>query len=167
MDRTSLLFELHAGRERLLAALASLSDESMLDRIDDEWTRKDVLAHLERWERRVVDLFAGLQSGRPPRDGVETDELNARFHATDCARPLADVRAGEAAAWQELLKLVDGASDDELFDGRRFPWTQGDPFVDWVTGNASEHFDEHLDQLTRPARAAGPSGAGHVLRANV
>ena len=28
------------------------------DRIDDEWTRKDVLAHLEAWERRVVDLMA-------------------------------------------------------------------------------------------------------------
>lgn len=153
MDRTSLLIELHAGRERLLAALATLPDESMLDRVDEEWTRKDVLAHLERWERRVVELFCGLREGRAPRDGAETDALNARFHATDCARPLDDVRSGEAEAWQRLLALVDEASDDELFDGGRFAWTEGDPFVGWITGNANEHFDEHLDQLTRPPLA--------------
>ena len=45
-------------------------------------------------------------------------------------------------------------SDEELFDGSRFAWTNGDPLADWFRGNADEHYDEHLEQLTRPARSS-------------
>ena len=153
MDRDELLVHLHAGRERLLAALAGLPPHSMLDRVDDEWTRKDVVAHLEAWERRVVELFERLRHGEEPPDAGDTDELNARFHATDRFRSLDDVIAGEGAAWRRLIAVVEDATNDELFDPERFGWTQGDPFVGWIRANADEHFDEHLDQLTRPARA--------------
>jgi len=152
MDRESLLIELHAGRERLRHALAGLPDSTMLDRVDDEWTRKDVLAHLERWERRVVELFERLCRGETPAESPETDELNARYFALDRDRTLGDVRSAEERAWLNLLDVVDAASDEDLFRPDRFGWTDGDPFVRWITGNADEHFDEHLDQLTRPAR---------------
>ena len=36
MDRPTLFIELFAGRERLRAALATLSDAAMLDRVDVE-----------------------------------------------------------------------------------------------------------------------------------
>jgi hypothetical protein len=152
MYREMLLVALHAGRERLRAALAALPDAAMLDEVDPGWTRKDVVAHLEAWERRVVDLFDRLRNGEPPPEPGETDELNARFLAADRHRSLEDVRRGEEAAWAALLATVEGASDEELFDPEHFDWTEGDPFVDWITGNANEHIDEHLEQLTRAAR---------------
>jgi hypothetical protein len=156
MDRHQLLIELHAGRERLRAALATIPDAAMLDPVDEAWTRKDVIAHLGAWERRVVDLYELLRRGEQPEDTMETDELNARLHAASRDRPLDDVRTDEADAWQRLLELAEGATEEELFDPDRFAWTQGDPFVDWVTSNAHEHIDEHLDQLTRPSRSAVP-----------
>ncbi|HLO36022.1 MAG TPA: ClbS/DfsB family four-helix bundle protein [Candidatus Deferrimicrobium sp.] len=152
MNRTTLIAAIRAGRARLDAALAGLPDEAMLDRIDERWTRKDVLAHLEAWERRVVENLATLRAGDTPEGSVETDELNERFFARSRDRPLEDVRSGERAAYQALLAAIDGASDEELFDGRHFGWTEGDPFADWFRGNADEHADEHLEQLTRPAR---------------
>lgn len=156
MDRQQLLVALYAGRERLRAALAGIPNAAMLDRIDETWTRKDVVAHLEAWERRVVELYEKLQRGERPPDSMETDALNARLHLAALDRPLDDVRAGEEEAWQRLLRLVETASDAELFDPDRFAWTDGDPFVDWITGNAHEHIDEHLEQLTRPARIGAP-----------
>jgi hypothetical protein len=160
MNRHELLIALHAGRERLLAVLATLPDGAMLDEVDPGWTRKDVVAHLEAWERRVVDLFERLRHGEPPPEPVEMHELNARFLAADHDRPLADVRRGEEAAWRTLLATVEGATDDELFDPDHFDWTEGDPFVDWITGNANEHVDEHLEQLSRPARRAQTIAVG-------
>jgi hypothetical protein len=153
MDRASVLIELYAGRERLRAALASLPDAAMLDRVDDEWTRKDVLAHLGAWERRFVDLLQRLRRGEWPDDTTETDELNARLYLVARDTSLEVVRLEEEAAWSQFLALVEGMTEEELFDGRYFAWTQGDPLVDWVTGNANEHVDEHLEQLTRPALA--------------
>jgi hypothetical protein len=152
MNRTALLAAIAEGRERLEAALATLPDSKMLDRVDDEWTRKDVLAHLEAWERRVVALIERLRAGEAPAERVETDELNARFHAADRDRPLTDVRSGERAAYERLVAAIEGAADEELFDGGHFAWTEGDPLADWFRSNGDEHYDEHLEQLTRPAR---------------
>ena len=39
MDRTGLLANLHAGRDRLLAALAMLPASTMDERVDEAWTR--------------------------------------------------------------------------------------------------------------------------------
>jgi hypothetical protein len=154
MDRSSLRDAIEVGRARLDAALARYDDAAMLERVDDEWTRKDVLAHLEAWERRVVSLLNGLRSGDLSDDAIETDELNARFHARDRDRALEEVRASEAEAYRALLAAIDGASDEELFDGSHFAWTDGDPLAGWFRGNGDEHYDEHLEQLTRPPREA-------------
>ena len=152
MNRATLLATIAAGRTRLEGALERLSDGAMLERVDDAWTRKDVLAHLEAWERRVVDTLATLRGGSVPDASVETDELNERCFLAARDRSLADVRAGEAAAYGALLAAIEGASDEELFDGSQFAWTEGDPLADWFRGNADEHYDEHLEQLTRAAR---------------
>lgn len=146
-----LLRSITTGRERLAEALARFDDQAMLDRVDGDWTRKDVLAHLEAWERRVVERLHALRRGEAiPAD--DTDALNAQFHARDRDRSLADVRSGEGEAYASLVAAIEGASDEELFDGRHFAWTEGDAFADWFRGNTDEHYDEHLEQLTRPAR---------------
>lgn len=152
MDRATLFIDLYAGRERLRAALATLPDAAMLDRIDDEWTRKDVVAHLGAWERRFVDLLAKLRRGEWPDEEYETDELNARMFAMERDESREEARFAEEAAWARYLAAVESMTDEELFDPTHFGWTQGDPLVEWVVANANEHIDEHLEQLTRPAR---------------
>ncbi|MBA2721112.1 MAG: ClbS/DfsB family four-helix bundle protein [Chloroflexi bacterium] len=150
MNRSSLLAALADGRARLEQALAALSAEQMLERVDGDWTRKDVVAHLEAWERRVVDLLAALRSGHPPTDRGDTDAMNAGFHAASRDRSLDDVRAGERDAYGAMITAIEGASDEELFDGGHFGWTEGDPLAEWFRGNGDEHVDEHLAQLRAP-----------------
>ena len=152
MNRTTLLEAIEAGRDRLSGALAGLSDDAMLERVDESWTRKDVLAHLEAWERRVVENLATLRRGDTPDGSIETDELNERIHAQARDRSLGDVRAGERDAYAAVVAAIASASDEELFDGHHFAWTAGDPLAEWVRGNTDEHYDEHLEQLTRAAR---------------
>jgi len=154
MDRRALRRSIEAGRDRLERALAGFDDAAMLDRVDGDWTRKDVVAHFEAWERRLLRLFAALRAGEPPPDDAPTDELNERFFAANRDRSLQDVRAGERDAYARVLAAIDEASDEELFDGRHFAWTEGDPFADWFRGNTDEHYDEHAEQLRRPALSA-------------
>ena len=154
MTRTELLDAIRTGRRSLDDALAGFSDEQMGDRIDATWTRKDVIAHFGAWERRVVALLERLRSGGSAGPSVETDELNERYWREDRDRSLGDVRADEAADYEALLSAIDGASDEELFDGSHFAWTEGDPLAGWFRGNGDEHYDEHLEQLTRPPREA-------------
>jgi hypothetical protein len=152
MNRTILVASMKAGRDRLDAALAALPNETMLDRIDETWTRKDVIAHLEAWERRVVAHLVTLRGGGTPDGSVETDDLNGRFFNLNRDRSLDDVLAGERDAYRTVLAAIDDATDEELFDGHHFGWTEGDPLADWFRGNTDEHYDEHIEQLTRSAR---------------
>ncbi|HET7471752.1 MAG TPA: ClbS/DfsB family four-helix bundle protein [Candidatus Limnocylindrales bacterium] len=152
MTRTELLDAIRTGRRSLEDTLARFSDDEMGDRIDATWSRKDVVAHFDAWERRVVRLLDRLRSGAPTEPAVETDELNERYWRESRDRSLADVRASEREAYEALLAAIDGASDEELFDGSHFAWTEGEPLAAWFRGNSDEHYDEHLEQLTRPAR---------------
>lgn len=151
--RRDLLTSILAGRDRLCAALAAFDEAAMHERVDAEWTRKDVVAHIGAWERRIVELIERLRAGEAPDDAIETDELNARYHAAQRGLPLDLVIRSEEEAWQELLGIVRSAPARELFDGGRFAWTDGDPLADWIRANTDEHYEEHLEQLTRPARA--------------
>ena len=152
MTRTQLLDAIRSGRRTLEDTLAGFDDAAMADHVDETWTRKDVLAHLEAWERRVVRLLDGLRSGAPTDPEVETDALNERYWRESRDRSLADVRAGEREAYDALIAAIDGATDEELFDGSHFAWTEGDPLAEWFRGNSDEHYAEHLEQLTRSAR---------------
>ena len=152
MTRTELLDAIRAGRRTLDDTLAGFSDDQMADRIDETWTRKDVVAHFGAWERRVVALLERLRSGAQAGPAIETDELNERYWREDRDRSLAEVRAAERRDYDALLAAIDGASDEELFDGGHFDWTEGEPLANWFRGNSDEHYAEHLEQLTRAAR---------------
>ncbi len=152
MTRTELLDAIRTGRRTLDETLAGFSDAQMADRIDETWTRKDVLAHFGAWERRVVALLDRLRSGAPAGPAIETDELNERYWREDRDRSLEEVRASERRDYVALLSAIEGASDEELFDGSHFAWTEGEPLANWFRGNSDEHYAEHLEQLTRPAR---------------
>jgi hypothetical protein len=152
MTRTQLLDAIRTGRRTLEDTLAGYGDAAMVERVDETWTRKDVVAHLGAWERRVVRLLEQLRSGAPSEPAVETDELNERYWLGSRDRSLGEVRAGEREAYEALLAAIDGATDEELFDGSHFAWTEGEPLAAWFRGNSDEHYAEHLEQLTRPAR---------------
>ena len=152
MDRAALDNAIRSGRRRFDGALAAFDDDAMGERIDETWTRRDVVAHVEAWERRVVDLLCALRTGDPVPEPVEIDELNERFQVASHDRSLADVRQGERQAYEAMLAAIEGATDEELFDGAHFAWTEGEPLASWFRGNGDEHYDEHLEQLTRPAR---------------
>jgi len=149
MDRHELLATIRRGRQDLEAALAGLADEQMAEPVNGDWTRTDVVGHLGAWEDRTVRLFAILRGEREfdPEEPAEVDAFNAWSHERRRGRPLAEVRASEAAAWQAVVDLVERSDETDLFDTKRFPFLEGRPFADVVLENTSRHYPDHLDHL--------------------
>jgi hypothetical protein len=151
MDRATLLDSVTTQRTTFEATLAAITGEAWNEPVNDAWTRKDVLAHIEAWERRAVDLHRLLAAGESPDEigpGETTDEFNARTFLENRDRPLDDVRRGEAEAYAALLALAGSMLEADLFDATRFPWLQGDAFSGVVTTNSIEHWADHQDHLT-------------------
>ena len=157
MNKDVLLDYVHAGRSRWESALTQLSPDQMTaPALFDGWSVKDLVAHIGTWERTAAAVFAALLSGQTPGfeigetagDEFNLDEFNARSFAEHHDQSLDEVMAGEQAAYQSFLSLVEGASEADLFDPNRFVWMQGDPFAEWVGANTFEHYDEHLADIS-------------------
>jgi hypothetical protein len=151
MDRTELLSKMHGGRKKLEEALARVDEQGMGEIVlHGDWSVKDLLAHLAFWERRAVSLYQAL-AGNKPWEGVTgesgVDLLNAQAMQEGRRYSLDEVRREEEDAWQAILALAYTAPDEDLFGLRRFPWTDGHPFYEWVEGNAYGHYEEHLPEL--------------------
>jgi len=152
MNRSELMDKLRAGRDQLDPALAQLNDEQMLlPGLNDNWSGKDLLAHIAFWEWRAAHLFDQLVRTGKVVDtvGLPTDlnALNAKVYADGSQRSLPDVRHNEQKAYQAILALVENASDDDLFNPDRFAWCEGKPFVNWIVDNTYGHYDEHMQNL--------------------
>jgi hypothetical protein len=158
MDKQELVAMLRTGHDRLASSIAALSDDELALPAQGEWTRRDVVAHIEWWERHSADHFAALRGGREPYPTDEPFDLDARNEQVfreSRDRSAADVRSGEAAAWTDLLGAIEAAGEADLFDPARFAWTGGEPLVEIIRGDTDRHWAEHLPLL----RQGGPGDA--------
>lgn len=152
MNRIDLLNEIYAGRTLFEAQMARLDAARMDDPVlPGSWSARDLLAHLGWWERRSVEIYYELTQGGDPARPVtpaEVDALNAKIVRDMRLRSMDWVRRFERRAYLDLLQIVESAAEEELFDPQRFPWTGGYPFAEWLVGNSSGHYAEHLPDLT-------------------
>lgn len=153
MDKRELISELQIGHDELRAVIDALPDAELAFPAQGEWTRLDLVAHVEWWERHSATVITALRDGRDPYPADEPfdlDALNARVLEQNRGRTAADVRSGEAAAWADLLRAIESAGEADLFDAGRFAWTEGAPLAEIIHGDTDRHWAEHLPHL-RPA----------------
>ena len=149
MDKDTLLRSIRDGHDRWARALAPLSDDDLLAPAQGEWTKKDLVAHVEYWERSSVDNIEALRAGHErPEAAQPTDERNAQAVADNRDRSAADVRGGETEAFERLLATVEASDEGELVDAARYPVLGGDSIADMVASDTFEHYEEHLPHLT-------------------
>lgn len=155
MNREELLQRILDGRSELDAALA-LFDESDLTKpsLTNGWSVKDVIAHIGFWEGRIAALYEILVAGNAPEETV-TDEtvntLNARVFEENQLLPLGIVRLNEEECYRAIVAVAENATEDELFDARRFAWTRGRPFYHFIVENTYEHYADHVPNLLAAA----------------
>jgi hypothetical protein len=154
MNKAELLEQMHAGRQRLDAALARVADDRWTTpELPGRWSIKDLLAHLGWWEGWIVDLYAALLRGEVPYarhlDQKAVDDLNAQALAKYRDLPLAEVRRQEEDAYRNLLSVVEKAPEEDLFDPERFAWLQGERLAEWIANNSYGHYDEHMVDVGR------------------
>ncbi len=151
-DRSGAIRAMRNTHASIASAAASLSDQAL----DEEapgmpgWTRKDVLAHVEWWQRHSTAVLHGLRTGVDPYPDTgepwDIDTHNARVLAESRGRTADDVRAGEAASFVELAAAFEAASDHELFDVGVQTWLDG-PAIAMVAGDTWDHYPEHEPHL--------------------
>ena len=153
MDKTEVLEALENGREEFLDLIEGLSEGEMQQPgVAGDWSIKDILAHLSRWEGELVKLLwqAGQGSGKPSTmqfSPVDVDEINARWWAQSRDRPLESVLGDFHAVRTQTVRRVEAFSNKDLTDPKRFPWLEGKPLWEWVESDSFGHEAEHAGQI--------------------
>lgn len=116
----------------------------------DEWSAKDVLAHIAFWKhRRAQELDAVAQGGTPSRDD-DIDHENARVFEEFRDRPWADVLDLAETAHASLIAQVETLTEEDLGRTEVFAWDDR-PLWRLIAGNGYVHpllhlLDYHYEQ---------------------
>ena len=159
-DTPSTMAELRARIDDSYAALeqtlAQLSDEQLTIPIDGSWTAKDLLAHIAAWERVMMHFHVGDRSFEEvtgltsvPYATTPVDQINEAFYARDRDLPLAQVLGSFRSTHQELLALLDGMSEADLWRPYAPAGRNSSQLIQWIIGDSYDHYDEHRATLER------------------
>lgn len=158
MSKSRLIEEMKAGRASFELLLASLTAEAYLRiPVTGEWSVKDILAHIETWDRRFLGWIEVDERGEElpdPKPGLIWDDLdgiNQQSFEQNKQRSLADVRAGYAESYRLLLAKAESLPEENLLDPKRYAWTNGDPLWQYFAANSYGHYGEHIEQIRRTA----------------
>jgi len=134
VDRTELDERIRRSWDELLQAVGALDDGLLTAPGPEEWSVKDHLAHVARWEEY---LLAALE-GRDPAaalglpGGQDEDAENAVLYARDAGLSAEEVRRLLADTHAAVVARLRTADDADL-----------QRHLELIEGDTWKHFDEH------------------------
>lgn len=146
-SKDQLLKDIHTERRRLEKNLSPLSVEDMLQPgITGAWSVKDILAHLVAWEKLFMEWYqTGVQGGSfiiEPVGMCQTamDALNQQIYEANQWRSLDEIIAEFHASYQQVVAIIEGISEGDMFVHGRFTWTGKLTLADYIAGNTCSHY---------------------------
>ena len=152
MNKRELLYELESSREWFLELIDDVLDEGFEDPgVNGNWSLKDVLAHLTRWEAELVKLLWQVSQGQEPTSahfsGISKDMLNEKWYREMRTRHLDMILEDYHNVRNQTMRRLEDFSDQELNDQKRYRWLGGRPLWAWVAADSYDHEYEHSLQI--------------------
>jgi hypothetical protein len=139
--------------ENLIAEIGENNLETLY--VAEQWTVKDVVAHLTGWRKRTVARLQATKRGDPEPPGPwpahlqNDDEINAWIYESNRHRSTQEVLAESKQVIQQLRNALEAFSEDELNDPKGIrPFEEQPVTANYFFGHFHE---EHEADLRRVA----------------
>jgi hypothetical protein len=156
MNKIEIMKLIPSEREALEGVLVRLSEEQMSQPgVENNWSVKDILAHITDWEGRMVQWIEETLRGEAPQRPApgmtwdDLDRLNEQTYLLNKDRDLRDVLADFHRSYERAYSVVEALPEEDLIDPQRFAWRKGDPLWHMVAGNTWEHYQEHRESIEK------------------
>lgn len=147
MKKAALLESIRRERAELNAIIARVGEPGMVEpALEDDWSIKDVIAHITAWEQLCLVWVRTDHRGEGPFTQKSLDALNAKLHAENEGRSLEDVLADARRSYEEFVAMVEEQTDETLVTP---PSWADPPLGQVISSNSDDHYREHIDQLLR------------------
>lgn len=146
LNKIELLEQIRIERAKLDTTLAGLSAREMiLPGVTEEWSVKDVLAHLMEWEQFCLDWYrTGLRGATPhlPAPGMTWADLPAlnrqifeKHHRSSSKKIMTDYQK----SYQQIVETVSAMPERDLGEGR-FAWTKKWTLSNYIAACTCDHY---------------------------
>ena len=146
--KQELLESIRTSREQLDKKFSKLTPEQMVwPGSMDDWSVKDILAHLVDWEQRFIAWYhAGRRGETPdtPAPGFtwrELPKLNREGYQQHKNKTLDTVLATYKKSYQDILALIESMHEKEIFEENYYQWTRSSSLLPWIAANTSSHYN--------------------------
>jgi len=161
IGKAALIDNIRVSQAALEQLLEMLSEQQMTTAgVVGAWSIKDVLAHINAWERGVLGRLQAAAKNATPAfswapdeplftelSNADVDSMNDEIYQHNKNRSLQNVLTEFRTLAVRIVDALQPLSDDDLTDAQRFAWTFGNPLWRFVPGDTYEHVDEHLANI--------------------
>ena len=146
-DRAGLLEAVATEFEKLHLAIGQIPEED-LDKPGacEQWSVKDIVAHLDAWHEMFLCWEAEGSTGvKPdmPAPGYgwsDTPALNQAIFERGADDPWPAVIARVNQSHDQVTTVISSYTDDELFTKKRYPWTGSTSIGSYAVSATSSHY---------------------------
>jgi hypothetical protein len=145
--RNEIIESAQTERAALEKLLTTLTPEQMTQSAAaDDWSAKDVLAHLIEWEGMVMKWFeAGAKGNDPTVPSEEYNwgqlpQLNHAIYLKHRDKPLADIQMEFKSSHKKIMKLIESIPENELFTRGQYTWTRNNLLSAYFVSATSSHY---------------------------
>jgi hypothetical protein len=152
--KEKLLDAIRDARTRLEKKFSKLTPEQMIwPGSMDNWSAKDILAHLVDWEQRLISWYqAGLRGEVPetPAPGMswrDLPALNQEGYEKYQEKTLDDVMELFHRSYLDTLKMVESMNEDEIYTPGYYEWTGKSSLYAYIAANTFRHYNWARTQI--------------------
>ena len=153
-SKSELLKKVTIARDQLDALLGEIDPALMeIGGVEGEWSIKDLIAHVNIWEERMVGWMELTLRGENPMqlpEGETWDDLDAWNHRTYLEMkpiPLDEVIQTWKANFARVISAIDSASEEDLLEADRFTWREGKALWLMIASNTYVHYQDHQETI--------------------
>ncbi len=127
------------------AWLADLTDaERNAAGTPEQWSPKDILAHMTFWQQVTTERLAAVQRGEQPQTFEDFQPVNERIFEERRNQPWELVLGSSEQVYALLAEQVRAFDDQALSDPNRFAWLGGRTLASSILSNGFWHPLEHV-----------------------
>jgi hypothetical protein len=157
--KQQLIEDAQTERAALEKLLSTLTPEQMTQSAaTDDWSAKDVLAHLIEWEGMVMKWYATGTKGKVPAvpseeyNWVQLPQLNHAIYLKHRDRSLVEIQKEFKSSHKKIMKLIESIPEKELFTRGQYPWTKNNLLAAYFTSATSSHYRWARGEIRKKAK---------------
>ena len=145
IEKPELLKRIRTDRPQFAALWQQLSDKQMtsIPGPQEDWSVKDLIAHIIWWEDHTMDIVQAILAGDEPSLVDDIDETNEQIYNENKTRDLADVLVALESNMEKIEKQIANLNDTQINTIR----VGKHLLLDYLVGDTFGHYGVHLGDL--------------------